>query len=135
MKARGWFWRRFQKRPLFTELGTCPYITGDDKIDLTNSTMNRTINAQPKMDKVIGIAKLRDSLASIIKEVNKGAHYIIVQRSKAKAVLLSPDEVETLEVLADRRLLEEILEAKKDILEGKFTTYEDFFGKKLPKKH
>jgi prevent-host-death family protein len=86
------------------------------------------------MDKVIGIAKLRNSLASVLKDVTRGSHYIIVQRSKAKAVLLSPEEVETLEVLAGRRLLEEILEAKKDILEGRFATYEDFFGKKLPEK-
>jgi prevent-host-death family protein len=86
------------------------------------------------MDKVVGISKLRNSLASIIKDVSKGAHYIIVQRSKAKAIILSPEEVETLEVLADRKLLEEILEAKQDILEGRFTTYEEFFGKKLPEK-
>jgi prevent-host-death family protein len=86
------------------------------------------------MDKVVGISKLRNSLASIIKDVSKGAHYIIVQRSKAKAIILSPEEVETLEVLADRKLLEEILEAKKDVLEGRFETYEDFFGKKNPEK-
>jgi prevent-host-death family protein len=86
------------------------------------------------MDKVVGISKLRNSLASIIKDVTRGAHYIVVQRSKARAVILSPEEVETLEVLADRKLLEELLEAKKDILAGRFTTYEDFFGKKLPEK-
>lgn len=96
--------------------------------------MNSTIEPQHEMDKVIGIAKLRSSLASIIKDVTRGAHYVIVQRSKAKAVLLSPEEVETLEVLADRKLLEEILEAKKDILEGRFAAYEDFFGKKLSEK-
>jgi len=97
--------------------------------------MNSTISAQQEMDKVVGISKLRNSLASIIKDVSKGAHYIVVQRSKAKAVILSPEKVETLEVLADRKLLKEILEAKKDVLEGRFTTYEEFFGKKLPEKH
>jgi prevent-host-death family protein len=86
------------------------------------------------MDKVVGISKLRNSLASIIKDVAKGSHYIVVQRSKAKAVILSPEEVETLEILADRELLAEILEAKKDVLEGRFTTYEEFFSKKLPGK-
>ena len=96
--------------------------------------MNSTIQPQHEMDKVIGMAKLRSSLASIIKDVTRGVHYIIVQRSKAKAVLLSPEEVEALEVLADRKLLEEILEAKKDILEGRFATYEDFFGRKLSEK-
>jgi len=86
------------------------------------------------MDKIVGISKLRSSLASIIKDVAKGAHYVVVQRSRAKAVILSPEDVETLEVLADRKLLNEILEAKKDVLEGRFTTYEEFFGKKLPEK-
>ena len=96
--------------------------------------MNSTIQPEHHMDKVVGISKLRNSLASILKDVTRGAHYIVVQRSKAKAVLLSPEEVETLEVLADQRLLKEILEAKKDILEGRFASYEDFFGKKPPEK-
>lgn len=86
------------------------------------------------MDKVVGISKLRNSLASIIKDVKKGAHYIIVQRSKAAAVLLSPEEVETLEILADRKLLEDFLEAKKDIAKGRYSSYEEYFGKKAPAK-
>jgi prevent-host-death family protein len=86
------------------------------------------------MDKVVGISKLRSSLASIIKDVAEGSHYIVIQRSRAKAVILSPEEVETLEILADRELLTEILEAKKDILKGRVKTYEEFFGKKLPEK-
>jgi prevent-host-death family protein len=96
--------------------------------------MNGTISPEQSMDKVVGISKLRSSLSSIIKDVAKGSHYIVVQRSRAKAVILSPEEVETLEVLADRELLEEVLEAKKDVLEGRFTSYEEFFGKKLPEK-
>jgi prevent-host-death family protein len=96
--------------------------------------MNGTIGSQPIMDKVVGISKLRSSLSSIIKDVAKGSHYIVVQRSRAKAVILSPEEVETLEVVADRKLLEEIREAKKDVRESRFTTYEKFFGKKLPEK-
>jgi prevent-host-death family protein len=86
------------------------------------------------MDKIVGISKLRSSLSSIIRDVSQGSHYIVVQRSRAKAVILSPEEVETLEVLADRHLLEDILEAKKDILAGRVTAYEKFFGKKLPEK-
>ncbi len=86
------------------------------------------------MDKVVGISKLRSSLAAIIKDVAKGSHYIVIQRSRAKAVILSPEEVETLEILADRELLADILEAKKDILEGRVKTYEEFFGKTLPEK-
>jgi len=87
------------------------------------------------MDKVIGIAELRKSMASVIREVHeKGSHYIIIQRSKAKAVLLSPEEVETLEVMADKELLEDIKQAKQDFLHNRFSTYEDFFDEKLPEK-
>lgn len=84
------------------------------------------------MDKTIGISELRNSFASKIKEVHeKGSRYIIMQRSKAKAVLLSPEELETLEIMADNEILKDIKEAKEDILKGKFVSYEDFFGKKL----
>ncbi len=102
--------------------------------ELTNRTINGTINPEPEMDKVIGVSKLRTSLASILKDVKKGAHYIIVQRSRASAVLLSPEEVETLEVLADRKLLEDILKAKEDIAEGRAVSYEEYFGKKSTRK-
>jgi predicted transcriptional regulator len=55
-----------------------------------------------------------------------------VQRSKAKAVLISPEEIETLEVMADKDILNEIKQAKEDIAQRRYTTYEDRFGKKLP---
>jgi len=86
------------------------------------------------MDKIIGISELRNSISSIIKKVYQGSRYIIIQRSKPSAVLLSPEEVETLEVMADKNLLEDIKKAKEDILKGEFISYEDFFGKKLPDK-
>ncbi len=87
-----------------------------------------------EMDKIIGISELRNSISSIIKKVYQGSRYIIIQRSKPSAVLLSPEEVETLEVMADKDLLEDIKKAKEDILKGEFISYEDFFGKKLPDK-
>ena len=86
------------------------------------------------MDKIVGISELRKSIASIINEVYKGSHYIIMQRSKPRAVIMSPEEVETLEVMADRELLEDIKSAKREILSGDFISYEEFFGKKLPDK-
>ena len=87
------------------------------------------------MDKTIGISELRNSIASKIKEVHeKGSRYVILQRSKAKAVLLSPEEIETLEVMAYKELLEDIKKAKDDIKEGRYTLYEDFFSQKMPAK-
>ena len=86
------------------------------------------------MDKIVGISEFRKSIASIINEVFKGSKYVIMQRSKPKAVIMSPEEVETLEVMADKELLEDIKSAKREILNRDFVTYEEFFGKKLPDK-
>jgi prevent-host-death family protein len=71
------------------------------------------------MDKIIGISELRTSIASVISEVSdEGTRYIITQHSRAKAVLLSPDELEALEVEYRQKFGEEL------------TAYERFFGKK-----
>jgi len=86
------------------------------------------------MDKTIGIAELRNSIASVIKEVHEdGAQYVILQRSKAKAVILSPEALETLEVMADKNLMEGIREAKEDIKVGRVVGFEDYFGEAPPK--
>lgn len=82
------------------------------------------------MDKTIGISELRKAISSKVKEVHENrSRYIIIQRSKPKAVLMSPEEVETLEIMADKEILNEIKQAKKDIQKGRFTSYEEFFQK------
>ena len=61
------------------------------------------------MDKIIGVSELRKSIASIVKEVHeKDSRYIIMQHSRAKAVLLSPNEMETLEAGAERIFHEDV---------------------------
>jgi len=87
------------------------------------------------MDKMIGISELRKSISSKIKEVHEDhSRYVIIQRSKPKAVLISPEEIESLEIMADKETLEEIKEAKEDILKGRFDSYEKIFKKSLPEK-
>ncbi len=82
------------------------------------------------MDKTIGISELRKAISSKVKEVHENrSRYIIIQRSKPKAVLMSPEEVETLEIMADKEILNEIKQAKEDIQTGRFTSYEEFFQK------
>lgn len=83
------------------------------------------------MDKVIGVVETRNHLPRILKEVKKGVHYIITQRSKAKAALISLEEMETLEVMADRELLREIRQAKEDIKAGRYKTYQEYFKEPL----
>jgi len=85
------------------------------------------------MDKTIGISEFRKDIASKVKEVHEDrSRYIIIQRSKPKAVLMSPEEVETLEIMADKETLNEIKRAKQDMQKGRFATYEEFFKKNLP---
>jgi prevent-host-death family protein len=82
------------------------------------------------MEKTIGISELRKAISSKVKEVHENrSRYIIIQRSKPKAVLMSPEEVETLEIMADKEILNEIKQAKEDIQKGRFTSYEEFFQK------
>jgi prevent-host-death family protein len=80
------------------------------------------------MDKVIGVVETRTKLPQIIKEISLGERYIITQRSKAKAVIVSLEEMETLEILADRKLLKDIVAAKEDIKNKRFKSYEEYFG-------
>ena len=113
------------------------YITFNPEIYfyLNNCTIYCTINLGEIMDKTIGISDLRKSISAKIKEVHEDRlRYIIMQRSKAKAVLISPEEIETLEIMADKEILDEIKQAKSDILKGQVKTYEDFFGEELPEK-
>jgi len=79
------------------------------------------------MDKVIGVVETRSQLPKLLKRVANGERFIIAQRSKARAVLLSPEEVETLEVMADKALLRELIEAKADIKAGRYRKYEEYF--------
>ena len=82
------------------------------------------------MDKVIGVVDTSSNLPEILKEVSKGKRFIITQRSKARAALISLDELETVEIMADRKLLREIREAREDIKSGNYVTYEQYFKEK-----
>ncbi len=83
------------------------------------------------MDKIIGVSELRKSIASIVKEVHeKGSRYIIMQHSRAKAVLLSPEEMETLEAGAGRIFHEDVKNTAEDDIKKESSSYEEFFGKR-----
>lgn len=83
------------------------------------------------MDNIIGVSELRKSIASIVKEVHeKGSRYIIMQHSRAKAVLLNLDEVETLEAGAERIFHEDVKSEVGDNIKKELSSYEKFFGKK-----
>jgi prevent-host-death family protein len=82
------------------------------------------------MDKVIGIVDARTHIKEIVEGAASGLRYIITSRSKPKAVLVSVEEFETLEVMADKDLMKDILEAKEDIKTGRLISADEFFGTK-----
>ena len=79
------------------------------------------------MDKVLGMVDTRNKLPKILKDIKRGERYIITQRSKAKAVIMCIDDVEDMELMADKKLLQEIKEAKDDIKAGRYKTFDQFF--------
>ncbi|MBI3976319.1 MAG: type II toxin-antitoxin system Phd/YefM family antitoxin [Armatimonadetes bacterium] len=79
------------------------------------------------VDKVVGVAAIRSNLRKIVEDTAKGSRYIITSRSQPRAVLMSIEEVEMLEIMADRALLEEIRQAQEDIKTGRYVSYERYF--------
>ena len=78
------------------------------------------------MDKVIGVMEVRTRLRELLKKVTRGERFIITQRSHARAVLLSPEAVETLEVMADKKLLEDLKIAKYQIQRNQARPWKEY---------
>lgn len=81
------------------------------------------------MDYIIPISEARSRLAELAEKVSHiGKHCIITKNGKAKAILMSPDELETLEVMADPKLMRAIVRAEEDIKAGRIFSHKDVFG-------
>ena len=80
------------------------------------------------MDYIIPISEARGKLPKLIKMISQmGKHLIITRNGKAEAVMISPEELETLEIKADQKLLQSILRAEEDIREGTLYSHDDVF--------
>ena len=80
------------------------------------------------MDYIVPISEARGKLPALIKKISEmGKHLIITRNGKAEAVIISPEELETLEIMADSKLLRSIAKAEEDIREGRLYTHKDVF--------
>jgi PHD/YefM family antitoxin component YafN of YafNO toxin-antitoxin module len=81
------------------------------------------------MDKIAAISDVRAHLPEIVTMLGKKKRlrYVITRGGKPSAVLLSPEELETLEILADKKLMLSLLKAEKDERAGHLVQYEDIF--------
>ncbi len=94
-------------------------------------TVNRTLgeNGGIPMDKIVGIVEARSTLPAILKAVSEGKRYVITQRSHARAVIIGLEELETLEIQADKNLQQDLKAAKKDIRKGRVVRAKKYFAK------
>lgn len=80
------------------------------------------------MDYIMPISEIRGKLPEMIEKISKiGKHLIITKNGRPAAVLLSPEELETLEIQADQKMLQAILRAEEDIRDNKLYLHEDIF--------
>jgi prevent-host-death family protein len=81
------------------------------------------------MDQIIPISEARSRLPELVKTIAKniGKHLIITRNGRAEAVMMSAEELETLEVKADDKLLRSILKAEEDIKAGRLYSHKQVF--------
>jgi len=80
------------------------------------------------MDYIVPISEARGKLPELIKKISHiGKHLIITRNGRAEAVMISPEELETLEIKADAELLRSILRAEEDIKADRLYSHRDVF--------
>lgn len=80
------------------------------------------------MDFIAPISEVRGNLPALIKKIKgAGKHLVITKNGKAEAVLLTPEQLETLEVRADSALMRSLIRAQEDIKAGRLRSHQDVF--------
>ncbi len=82
------------------------------------------------MTQTLPITKAREDLTTLVDNAkNKLSKYIITVNGSPAAIIMSNDEYESLmetnEILADKKLMEDIRQGEKELKEGKFYDWED----------
>ena len=80
------------------------------------------------MDYIMPISEVRGKLPELIRKISHmGKHLIITRNGKPEAVMMSPEDLETLQIKADPKLLRSILRAQEDIQQGRLYSHGDVF--------
>lgn len=82
------------------------------------------------MTKTLPITEARANLTTLVNRANKGLdEYIITVNGRPAAVIMSANEYEgwkeTNEILADKKLMKDIRQSEKEIVEGKTIPWEE----------
>lgn len=81
------------------------------------------------LTKIASVSYVRAHLPEMITSLRrkKRGRVIITRNGNASAVLLSPEELETLEILADKKLMLSLLKAEADERAQRLVEHEDIF--------
>lgn len=79
---------------------------------------------------IIPASQARSNFYNLIDEVSKTLkRFVITKHGRAKAVVLSPEEVEsweeTIEILSDKKLMKSLKEGEEDIEKGRTHDWEE----------
>ncbi len=81
------------------------------------------------MPKAVETTKLRNHLASAIKEVTKSKDFMIITRKgEPVAGIVNLDLLEDIEALKSKNFIKSIQEVRKQFKKGEFYTHEEVFG-------
>ena len=80
------------------------------------------------MDYIIPISEARARLPELVKKISHiGKRFIITRNGRPEAVIMSPEELETLEIKADRKLMQSLIRAEEDTRAGRLYSHKDLF--------
>ena len=81
------------------------------------------------MTKIASVSYVRAHLPEMVASLRKKkrGRVIITRNGTASAVLVSPEELETLEILADKKLMLSLLKAEEDERAKRLVTHEEIF--------
>lgn len=81
------------------------------------------------MEKIGPISEVRAHLPEVVDQVRRTRkRYIITRQGRAVVVLISPEELETLEILADSELIKSLIRAEADVKSGRLYSHREVFG-------
>ena len=80
------------------------------------------------MEQITPVSDARARLPQLLNALKRTKrHYILTRNGKAAAVLMSPEEYETLEILADTELVRSLIRAEEDVRAGRLVRHRDVF--------
>jgi prevent-host-death family protein len=81
------------------------------------------------MDAIGPISEVRAHLPEVVNKVRKTRQrFVITRQGKAVVVMISPEELETLEIMADAGLIKSLIRAEEDIRAGRLYSHKEVFG-------